>query len=160
MADRKPKKDSSEIVLFSLDEPRYAIDASEVVRVVRAVEIMPLPKAPDIISGVIDFHGEVLSVIDIRRLFRLPPRELRLEDQFIVVRTSQRRAVIVVDSVIGVYHLDQDQIVETQEAFPYTEYLSGIASIDHSIVLIHDLDTFLSPDDERMLERSLSEAAQ
>jgi purine-binding chemotaxis protein CheW len=145
-----------EIVLFSLDEPRYAVAASHVIRVVRAVEVTPLPKAPDTIMGVINFHGEILPVIDIRRLFRLPSRDIRLEDQFIIVRTSHRRAVIVVDSVIGVHLLDQHQQGEIQEAFPFTEYVSGIVSIQQSLILINDLDAFLSLDDERILDQALS----
>lgn len=145
-----------EIVQFSLDEPRYAVAASEVIRVVRAVEITPLPMAPDIVMGVIDFHGEILPVIDIRKLFRLPSRDLRLEDQFIIVQIANRRAVIVVDSVIGVHQLEQHQHGEVQEASPFTEYLSGIVSIQQSIILINNPEAFLSRDDDRMLDQALS----
>lgn len=149
------QKNVREIVQFSLDEPRYAVAASEVIRVVRAVEITPLPMAPEIVMGVIDFHGEILPVIDIRKLFRLPPRDLRLEDQFIIVQIANRRAVIVVDSVIGVHQLEQHQTGEVQEAFPFTEYLSGIVSIQHSIILINKPEAFLSQDDDRVLDQAL-----
>jgi len=40
------------IVLFRLDELRYALYLSTVERVVRLVEITPLPKAPKIVIGV------------------------------------------------------------------------------------------------------------
>jgi purine-binding chemotaxis protein CheW len=117
------------IVLFTLDEPRYALSVSDVVRVVRAVEITPLPKAPDVVFGVINFHGEIIPVIDIRKRFHLPQRDMQLEDQFIIARTSQRMVAIVVDSVNGVYQLEHHQIVQAGESFPYTEYLSGITGI-------------------------------
>ena len=149
--------DKQKIVLFSLEEPRYALYLSEVVKVERAVEVTPLPSAPQLVSGVIDFHGEIIPVIDIRKLFRLPQRDMRLEDQFIIARTSQRLVVLVVDSVNGVYDLEPHQAMDAGESVPFTRYLSGIATVDHDIVLITDLEKFLSLDEERALNLALTE---
>ena len=151
--------DKQKIVLFSLDEPRYALYLSEVVKVERAVEITPLPGAPQLVSGVIDFHGEIIPVIDIRQLFRLPQRDMRVEDQFIIARTTQRPVVLVVESVHGVYDLEPHQAKETGEPLPFTKYLSGIATIEHGIVLITDLDQFLSLDETQVLDAALAERA-
>src|ERR1035437_3057097 len=148
--------DKQKIVLFCLEEPRYALYLSVVERVVRAVEITPLPKAPEIVLGVINFHGEIIPVIDIRRLFRLPPREINIEDRFIIARTSKRFVVLVVDTVDGVYDLEQYQIADAQEKFPFTDYLSGIAKIENNIILINDLEKFLSLDEQSMLSEALS----
>ncbi|MFA6457404.1 MAG: chemotaxis protein CheW [Bacteroidota bacterium] len=144
------------IVVFSLDELQYALDVSNVLRVVRAVEITPLPKSPAAISGVINYHGEFLPVIDVRSLFRLTKRNVRLEDQFIIARSSQRRVVLAVDSVNGVHTLEQYRVVNSKESLPATVYLSGLTSIDHSIVLITDLEQFLSMEEEHILEEALS----
>jgi len=100
---------NQKIVLFSLDEPRYALYLSAVERVVRAVEITPLPKAPNIVLGIINFQGKIIPVIDIRQRFHLRRREINLEDQFIIARTSKRLVVLVVDSVTGVYELEHHQ---------------------------------------------------
>ena len=148
--------DKQKIVLFSLEEPRYALYLSEVVKVERAVEITPLPRAPQVVSGVISFHGEIIPIIDIRKLFRLPQRDIHLEDQFIIARTSRRLVVLAVDSVNGVYDLEHHQAIDAGESFPFTEYLSGIATIEHGIVLITDLEKFISLDEERVLEAALT----
>ncbi|MDP2037348.1 MAG: chemotaxis protein CheW [Ignavibacteria bacterium] len=147
--------ETEKIVLFSLDEPIYALYLSAVERVIQAVEIVPLPKAPDIILGVVNFQGKVIPVIDIRKRFRLPFREISLDDQFIIAKTSKRFVILVVDSVSGVYELDKYQIVDTAEVFPYTSYLSGITKIDTNIVLINDLEKFLSLDEEQILKEAL-----
>lgn len=150
--------DKQNIVLFRLDEPRYALYLSDVVKVERAVEITPLPGAPRLVSGVIDFHGAIIPVIDIRQLFRLPQRDLHIEDQFMIVRTSQRLVVLVVDSVNGVYDIDSHRATDAGGPFPFTKYLSGIVTIDHGIVLITDLDQFLSLEDTRVLDAALAES--
>ena len=143
--------DIDKIVLFNLDDLKYAFQLSAVERVVSSVEITPLPKAPDIVLGIVNYQGLIIPVIDIRKRFRLPTKELSLEAQFVIAKTSKRLIVIVVDSVSGVYELGKSQIVDSAEAFPYTVYLSGISKIDSNIVLITDLEKFLTNEEEKIL---------
>ena len=143
--------DIDKIVLFNLDDLKYAFQLSAVERVVSSVEITPLPKAPDIVLGIVNYQGLIIPVIDIRKRFRLPTKELSLETQFIIAKTSKRLIVIVVDSVSGVYELGKSQIVDSAEAFPYTVYLSGISKIDSNIVLITHLEKFLTNEEEKIL---------
>lgn len=76
---------SSQLVVFTLDGQSFALDLGAVRRVVRAIEVTPLPNAPDIILGVINIRGELVSVIDLRHRFHMPTREIRPSDQFILV---------------------------------------------------------------------------
>jgi len=145
------------IVLFNLDNQGYALNLYSVERVERAVEITPLPKAPEIVCGVINYHGEIIPVINLRRRFNLPERETEPEDQFIVARTTKGLVSMVVDSVSGIHEIDPNHLTKIQAAFPYTEYLSGIAKVENNIVLIHDLEKFLSLDEQRVLDEAISE---
>lgn len=148
--------DRNNIVVFVLDEPRYALYLSSVERVVRAVEITTLPKAPEMVLGVINVQGSVMPVLDIRRRFRLPVREMKQDDRFIIARTTKRRVALVADSVAGVHELTEREMVNAQQALPFAEYLSGVAKLDDGLVLIHDLDTFLSLDEEKALDVALA----
>jgi purine-binding chemotaxis protein CheW len=147
--------ETSKIVLFSLEEPRYALYLSAVERVIRSVEIIPLPKAPDIILGVINMQGEIIPVIDIRKLFHLPTREINLEDQFIIAKTSKRLVALTVDSVEGVSEIADYKVADAKEALPYADYLSGITVFENNIILINDLEKFLSLDEEKKLDKAL-----
>jgi len=145
------------VVVFSLDEPRYALYLSTVVRVVRSVEVTPLPKAPEIVTGVINFHGEVIPVIDMRRRFNLSSREIELEDQLIIAQTSKRLVALMVDSITTIRECNQILVVSAEQAFPFADYLSGAAIMDDNLILITDLDKFLSLDEEKMLETAMLE---
>jgi purine-binding chemotaxis protein CheW len=148
------------IVVFVLDEPRYALYLSAVERVVRAVEITPLPKAPEIVLGVINAQGRILPVLDIRKRFRLPAREMKLDDRFIIARTARRPVALVVDSVVGVHELAEREIVSAKQTLPFAQYLKGVAKVKNNLVLIHDLDQFLLLDEERVLDTALAKGAQ
>lgn len=147
--------ETHKIVMFSLEEPRYALYLSAVERVIRSVEITPLPKAPEKISGVINFQGEVIPVIDIRKLFRLPKHEIGLDDQFIIARTSKRLVVLAVDSVGEVTEISDFKIKDFKKTLPFAELISGVTVFENNIILINDLEKFLSLDDEKTLENAL-----
>ncbi|HUW06952.1 MAG TPA: chemotaxis protein CheW [Williamwhitmania sp.] len=150
------KEESQTIVLFNLDGQHYGLYLAAVDRVVPVVEIASLPKAPDIVMGVVNFHGEIIPVINVRKRFNLPIRALELNDQLIIARTSKRLVALVVDSVLGVHELKNSQLVNIEESFRYTNYLAGIAKVDDDIVLIHDLEKFLSLDEQQQIDKVLS----
>ena len=67
-----------QLLVFALGDQRCALYLPVVDRVVRMVEITPLPKAPDIVLGVVNVHGEVIPVINVRKRFGLPQRDIAL----------------------------------------------------------------------------------
>lgn len=146
----------NQIVLFTLDEPRYALYLSAVERVVRAVEITPLPKAPGIVLGVINWQGKILPVIDIRKRFNLPAREIDTDDRFIIARAAKRQVALAAESVTGIRELTEQEEASAAQAVPFAEHLKGVAKVDGGLVLICDLDRFLSLGEEQKLDAALS----
>jgi purine-binding chemotaxis protein CheW len=142
--------------VFALDELHSALLLSAVERVVHAVEITPLPKAPEIVLGIINVQDRIIPVIDVRQRFRLPTREIKLSDRFIIARTSRRPVVLVVDFVEGVHELTDRQMVSVEQSLPFAEYLKGVAKLEDNLVLIYDLDQFLSLDEENVLDAALA----
>lgn len=147
--------DSNQLVVFTLDDQRYALHLSIVERIMRAVEVTCLPKSPDIVLGVINMQGQIIPVINIRRRFRLPDRELGLSDHMIVAHTKKLTVALIVDTVGGVVELEDQSVVVREKILPHMEYVEGVAKLKEGMILIHDLSTFLSLDEESALEKVL-----
>ena len=145
-------KVSSQLLVFILDGYRYALYLPVVERVVRAVEITPLPKAPEIVLGVINIQGRIVPVVNVRKRFRLPEREIDLGDQLILANTSKRPVALLVDSVSGVVECSDQDVVAAQNILPGVEYVEDFVKLEDGMVLIHNLDTFLSLDEGRALD--------
>ena len=143
------------LVVFRLDAQRYALELGVVERVIRAVEVTPLPSAPYIVLGVIDFAGRILPVLNLRRRLRLPERELMPADQFVVARTASRSVVLVVDEALEVIEHEHGDLIESHEITPGLEYVQGIVQLKDGLVFIHDLESFLSVDESRRLDAAL-----
>lgn len=152
-------KRPSSLVVFALDDQRYALRLSAVDRVARMVHVTPLPKAPDIVAGIINVQGRIIPIVNMRRRFGLPERPLpSLTDRLVIAHTARRPVALVADAVAGVLEYPEEEIVETEKAVPDSEYIEGIAKLKDGLILIHDLDGFLSLDEEGRLDQALSPA--
>lgn len=148
-----------QMLVFRLDEQRYAIALETVRRIIHAVEITPLPKAPDIVLGVIDIAGEVLPVLDVRRRFRLPTRKIQTADQFVLAQAAERNVVLSVDEALDVVSRSRAEIVAATQLPPGIDFVQGVVRLDDGLVIIHDLKTFLSLDEARALDRAMNAEA-
>jgi purine-binding chemotaxis protein CheW len=97
-------------VLFAVDGQIYALDLLEVERIVFAVEIKPLPEVPAYIAGVVDVHGRVLPVVDLRLRFDRPTRAVALSDHFIIARTPTHSLILQADTTLGSHQVPTDCI--------------------------------------------------
>lgn len=149
---------AGQLVVFRLEAERFALPLEQVERATRAVAITHLPQAPAVIAGVVDIRGAVIPVIDMRRRLQLPARAAALNDQLLIARTAKRRYAALVDAVLDVIAYTPADYVETAAVIPGLEYLQGIIRLPDGIVLIHDLEQFLSLEEDRALDEALANA--
>jgi purine-binding chemotaxis protein CheW len=145
-----------DVLLFDLDGVRYALPASDVSEVAPAVTMVPLPQAPPIVEGIINVHGRVVPVLDVRARFRLPPRPLSCTDHLIIARVGPRLVAVRADRALDLVHVDEMQIEEARHIAPGADHVSGVAKLPDGLVLIHDLRTFLQEAEALALDEALS----
>ena len=145
---------SIQYLAFTLDERHYAIVLSAIEKVVHAVHVTSLPGAPEIVLGVINIQGRIIPVVNIRKRFGLSEREIGLTDRFIIAATSRRPVALVVDSVIGTIEPAREDVTPAEKITPGMEYIGGVIRLDSGMILIHNLDRFLSLEEETMLDRA------
>ncbi|MGH9459160.1 MAG: chemotaxis protein CheW [Thermoanaerobaculia bacterium] len=148
---------SAPVVIVDVDAQRYGLPLASVERVERAVEITPLPNAPEIVIGVISIRDRVVPVFDFRRRLRIPSKEIALEDQMVLARAGARLVALLVDRVSAVVGADEAARIAPEEVLPDLRHVAGIVKMEGGLVVIHDLDAFLSAEEEARLERALRE---
>lgn len=146
-----------QLVVFTLDGQRYALRLPAVESAIRMIEITPLPTSPEIVIGVVNVHGAVVPVLDIRRRFRLPVREPDLGDQLLIARTARRIVALVVDTIIDVVAIPTEEPVAPESILAHLEHVAGVVKLDDGLVFIQDLDVFLSLEEEQALDAAIEE---
>jgi purine-binding chemotaxis protein CheW len=146
------------LVVFTVEGQRYAFPLDVVDRVLPMVEIAPVPDAPGIVLGVVNVHGNIVPILDVRARFHLSPRAPDLASRLLVIRTASRVLGVPADEVLGVRTLAADAIASPEGILPGLGQVAGIARLHDGVLLIHDPDTFLSVEEDMRLAHALAEA--
>jgi purine-binding chemotaxis protein CheW len=154
------KRLADQMLVFALDEQRYALRLYSVKRIVRIPEITVLPHAPEIVLGLVSVQGKVIPVINIRKRFGLSHRDLDVSNHLVIACTSHRNVGLVVDMAIGVIERTEEVAIAAARICPSLNYVEGVVKLDGELVLIHNLDMFLSLEEERVLEQAMARTVE
>jgi purine-binding chemotaxis protein CheW len=136
----------NQIVVFEVDSEEFGVSIAAVESIIKMQAITHMPQAPAFVKGVTNLRGKLLPVIDMRKQFRLPPKEADSSSRIIVVRVDQTQVGMIVDGVSEVLTVSE-QIVETAPALATTvdsAFITGIAKLDGRLVILLDLNRVLS----------------
>jgi purine-binding chemotaxis protein CheW len=103
MPQRQRHDPSKNLVGFIVGEVHYAVSIHRVREIANPLDLVALPKAPASVTGVADYRGEVVPVIDLRVRFGLPEEGATRRTKWIVVDVEGRFVALVVDAVTEVF---------------------------------------------------------
>jgi purine-binding chemotaxis protein CheW len=138
-----------QLVTFRLEDETYGINVMQVQEVLRVSEIAPVPGAPPYVLGIINLRGNVVTVIDTRSRFALPPGDIDDSSRIVIIESEKQVVGILVDSVAEVVELRGSEIdsapnVGNDES---SKYIQGVATRDGDLLIVVDLNKLLSEDE-------------
>ncbi|WP_293757771.1 chemotaxis protein CheW, partial [uncultured Paraglaciecola sp.] len=133
-------------VTYKLGEETYGINVMQVQEVLRHTEIAPVPGAPDYVLGIINLRGNVVTVIDTRSRFGLPPSDITDNTRIVIIESDDQVVGILVDSVAEVVYLRSSEIdsapnVGTEES---AKFIQGVSNRDGELLILVDLNKLLN----------------
>lgn len=144
-----PNDEVLQWVTYRLDEETYGINVMQVQEVLRYTEIAPVPGAPEYVLGIINLRGNVVTVIDTRSRFGLPPTEITDNSRIVIIESDEQVVGILVDSVAEVVYLRSSEIdsapnVGTEES---AKFIQGVSNRSGELLILVDLNKLLSDDE-------------
>ena len=144
-----------DFLLFTLDQRRFALPVAQVRETVAAVAITPLAGAPGVIEGVIDVRGTPTPVLDLRARFDMRPKPLAVSDHLVLATAGERPVALRVDRAVDVLSLADDAMSAARADDPAMRHLAGVVHLPDGLVLVSDLDAFLTQGETQALARAL-----
>jgi purine-binding chemotaxis protein CheW len=145
-----------ELLVFALGEHRFGLPAEAVIEVVRVVAWSPLPGAPEIIEGVANVRGTLVPVLDVRVRFGFPGTEVDPDQHLIVARAGPRVVALRVDRALALTTIPDDAFEPVERVAPGARLVAGVARLPDGVLVIHDLERFLSLDEGERLDAALA----
>ena len=93
------RQDVSQVIVLGIGKERYGIDLPDVAEVLPSARVTPVPGAAAVFSGVINVHGEIRPVLDLRRLLGMETAPKEDVARVILLRKEGREMGLQVDTV-------------------------------------------------------------
>ncbi len=147
-------KRERQIVAFSLGSETYGVEIGQVREIIPVQKIVPVPRAPEFVEGIINLRGKVIPVLDLRKHFGFAKAEQTPEHRIVLTESNGESIGVIVDSVSSVLRISQDFIEPPASVITgdRIEYIKGIAKVDDSLIILLDLTRIISDAERRTLK--------
>jgi len=146
---------TNEFVTFSIAGEVFAINMSPVQEIIRVPEIVKVPKSPPSLMGLANLRGKVLPIINLRKVFELPEKNIDEASRAIVVDLGQTLGFLV-DNVSSVINAEETKIETCSEikSIVKSDFLKGVIKDIAKFKMVMILDI------EKVIEKEFSEIIQ
>jgi purine-binding chemotaxis protein CheW len=142
--DKKPQRvqTSGQLSTFFVADLFFGVDVHDVQEVLHFQQMTPVPQASEIVEGLINLRGQIVTAIDMRRRLQLPPRTENQIPMNMVVRTSDGVVSLQVDEIGDVLDVDADAYERSPENLdPATrELIRGVYKLKDRVLLVLDIE--------------------
>jgi len=130
--------DDIQIVVFRVGGQEFAFNVFHVQRILRYQAPAPLPKSPAFLEGVLQIHGAVVPVIDLRKRFELRAAPHKEETRTMVLECDGLVVAVVVDAVLEVARVAAGAVTAPPSVVKglAAEYIQGIIAMGQRTVIL------------------------
>jgi purine-binding chemotaxis protein CheW len=143
----------SQLISFAIGDDQYGVDIMAVREIKGWTEITHLPRQPDYLRGVLNLRGVIVPIVDLRCRFGQGLTAATSLHIVIIVQIGSKLVGLLADRVLDIVSLDPSQVQRVPRVVQSArlEFLSGLVTIEKTMIALIDLPNLLSFD--------LSEAA-
>jgi purine-binding chemotaxis protein CheW len=153
-------------VVFNVAGAEYTIPASAVVQLESYHGATPVPGTAPHVAGIIQVRGQVIPVIDLRRLFGQPPVEPTIDTRVIVTEQGGRQVGLLVDKSREVLRVDSATVQSTPALVEESSrgFFAGVIQLGQRLIMLLDLRKVVGEEDlheqfAKRLESGFNDAA-
>lgn len=143
-------------IVFSLADTRCAAAVGNVVEIGLVPEVTFVPNVPAWVRGVANLRGEIVAVLDLRRLLDLEDHGRPGGERMLTVRSGEEdvTAGLVVDGIHGVAGISGERLAPPTApvADRLAPYLRGVTEHQERVLAVLDLETLLLSEEVRRFE--------
>lgn len=137
---------SLQLATFYLGDLLLGIDIGNIQEITRMSVITPVPHAPPLVRGVINLRGEVVTIVDLRRVLSLGDPTGAGTARNVIIQFEGELIGLMVDRVSDIVTLDPDEVTAPPANVSGVEgrFFTGVVTTDSDIIVFLDLNEVLT----------------
>jgi purine-binding chemotaxis protein CheW len=144
-------QEAKQLCTFLVDGLLFGVDVTRIQEVIRHQEMTPVPLAPQVVEGLINLRGQIVTAIDLRRRLHLRARANGELPMNVVVRHDEGVVSLLADEIGDVVEVDDalfEQPPETLSA-ESKALIHGVYKLEHQLLLVLNTDLVVRVDLEQ-----------
>jgi purine-binding chemotaxis protein CheW len=135
-------RSSGQFSTFLVDDLFFGVDVLRVQELLRFQQMTRVPRAPEVIEGLINLRGQIVTAIDMRRRLQLPPRAGSQMPMNMVVRTDDGAVSLLVDEIGDVLDVDEATYERPPENLDPAarDLIRGVYKLKDRLLLVLDAE--------------------
>jgi purine-binding chemotaxis protein CheW len=131
---------SSQFCTFYLDKLLFGVELKTVQEVIRSLEVTQVPLAPQVVSGLINLRGQIVTAVDLRRQLELDPRPAGMPAMNVVVRSDDGAVSLLVDEIGDVVEVEDSTFERPPETLrgAVRIMITGVHKLNNRLMLVLD----------------------
>ncbi len=144
----KDNKLIQEIMLFDIADVLCGLDICNVLEIKRVTGITTVYGAPGVVEGVINLRGQIVTVLNIRKLFSDEEYELTGSERIMIVPSQDEQVGLLVDNVNDVIQFDNNAALAIPANMDekIARFFDSVYQWNGKIVSLVSLEQILSAD--------------
>lgn len=140
-----PATGAEQYATFFVEDLFFGIDVLKVQEVLRYQDMTAVPAAPDVIEGLINLRGQIVTAIDMRRRLGLEKRAENESPMNMVVRSDDGVVSLLVDEIGDVLEVRAEtyERVPTNVPREQRDLIRGVYKLDNRMLLVLDTERVL-----------------
>jgi purine-binding chemotaxis protein CheW len=133
--------EAKQYVIFRLGTEEFGFEVSNVREIQGIESVTAVHGSAQYIEGVMNLRGKLVTVINLRARFGMPPKEEPLASRIVVIDAADAPVGFIVDEVTEVVHIFPDAIEKMPSHIASkieSEYVLGIAKRDERLITLID----------------------
>ncbi len=133
-----------EIVEFEVGSNKFGINVIKVKEIIQPIPVTFIPHAHPHVEGIIQLRGEVLPVVDMKKVLGLVNTAYSEQQKYIVAEFNRQRVVFHVDNVTQIHRFSWDQIEKPTEIYQGgNSQVIGVIKRDDFMLLLLDFEKIM-----------------
>ncbi|OGV55580.1 MAG: hypothetical protein A2017_14580 [Lentisphaerae bacterium GWF2_44_16] len=145
------KHSKMELAIFNVGKIICALKSIEVQEIIKNQEITTVHHAPDYVRGVINLRGQIVTIISMRKKFKMnnQGKSASSEQQIVIVKMGEESVGLLVDTVDDILLADTDNVEPPPSNIRGVrgDYFNGIFKKDDALVAILNIHEILTVND-------------
>lgn len=134
----EPLEEKNSFCTFWVEGLYFGIEVSRVQEVIREQITTVVPLAPNVVNGLMNLRGQIVTALDLRHRFGLPVVKEGQSQMNVVIRTPEGPVSLMVDKIGDVATVDPDDFEQAPETLDESikALIHGAFKLDDQLLLI------------------------